>query len=118
MDTTLDAPATLPGITVAPGAAARIREILAAEPPEKFVRLAVNAGGCSGFSYAFSVDDALGAEDKLHGEPGAGLVVDAASLDLLAGCVVDYTDSLAGAHFAVTNPNASSGCGCGTSFAV
>lgn len=114
----MDDTATLPGITVAPGAAARIQEILAAEAPGKFVRLAVNAGGCSGFSYAFSVEDAQTPEDRFFGEVGAGLVVDPASLDLLAGCVVDYTDSLAGAHFAVKNPNASSGCGCGTSFAV
>jgi iron-sulfur cluster assembly accessory protein len=110
--------ATLPGITVGPGAAARIREILSGQPPEKFVRLAVNAGGCSGFSYAFDLDDRREADDRMFGEDGAGLVVDAASLDLLAGSVVEYEESLAGSHFKVSNPNATSGCGCGTSFSV
>lgn len=107
-----------PGVIVGPGAAARIREILAAEGAEKFVRLAVKAGGCSGFSYDFGIDDTMGEDDRLYGEPGAGLVIDDTSLDLLSGCTVEYEDSLAGAHFAVKNPNATSGCGCGTSFAV
>lgn len=106
------------GVTVGAGAAARIREILAQEAPGKFVRLAVKAGGCSGFSYDFGLDDTMDEEDRLHGEPGAGLVIDATSLELLAGCTVDFEDSLAGAHFAVKNPNATSGCGCGTSFSV
>lgn len=107
-----------PGVVVGQGAAARIREILANEGGGKFVRLAVKAGGCSGFSYDFGIDDTMGAEDRLYGDAGAGLVIDDTSLDLLAGCTVDYEDSLAGAHFAVKNPNATSGCGCGTSFAV
>jgi len=109
---------TLPGITVAPGAAQRIREILAGQPMEKFVRLAVNAGGCSGFSYSFDLDDRREPEDRLFGEDGAGLVVDPASLDLLAGSVVDFEESLSGSAFKVKNPNATSGCGCGTSFSV
>ena len=109
---------TSPGIIVGPGAAARIREILAGAPPGSFVRLAVNAGGCSGFAYAFDVDNAIQEDDVRFGEPGAGLVVDPASLDLLAGSVVDFVDSLAGSAFKVTNPNATAGCGCGTSFSV
>lgn len=108
----------LPAITVAGGAAERIREILAGQPAGTFVRLAVNAGGCSGFSYAFDLDAVRAPDDRLFGEEGAGLVVDPASLDLLAGSVVDYEVSLAGSHFRVSNPNATSGCGCGTSFAV
>ena len=109
---------TLPGITVAPGAAQRIREILAAQPPEKFVRLAVNDGGCSGFSYSFDLDDRRAHDDRLFGEEGAGLVVDPASLDLLSGSVVDFEEALSGSAFKVKNPNATSGCGCGTSFSV
>jgi iron-sulfur cluster assembly accessory protein len=109
---------TLPGISVGPGAARRIREILAGQPPEKFVRLAVNAGGCSGFSYAFDLDDRREPDDRLFGEAGAGLVVDPASLDLLAGSLVEFEESLGGSAFKVSNPNATSGCGCGTSFSV
>jgi iron-sulfur cluster insertion protein len=105
-------------LTVAPGAAARIREILADAPGGSFVRLAVNAGGCSGFAYEFKLDAAMEPGDSLFGEAGAGLVVDEASLDLLAGSVVDFSEKLAGAAFSVTNPNATSGCGCGTSFSV
>jgi iron-sulfur cluster insertion protein len=109
---------TLPGIIVGPGAARRIREILASQPPEKFVRLAVNAGGCSGFSYSFELDDTRDPDDRLFGEEGAGLVVDPASLELLAGSTVEFEESLAGSAFKVVNPNATSGCGCGTSFSV
>ena len=109
---------TLPGIIVAPGAAQRIAEILAGQPSGKFVRLAVNAGGCSGFSYAFDLDDRREADDVLFGQEGAGLVVDPASLDLLSGSVVDFEESLSGSAFKVKNPNATSGCGCGTSFSV
>lgn len=110
--------AEAPSIAIGPGAAQRIREILAGQPPGKFVRLAVNAGGCSGFSYAFDVDDRMEPDDRLFGERGAGLIVDAASLELLAGSVVEFEDALSGSAFKVKNPNASSGCGCGTSFAA
>ncbi len=113
-----DVPPSPPAITVGPAAAARIREILAGQPANRFVRLAVNAGGCSGFSYAFDLDEAMEPDDVRFGEPGAGLVVDAASLALLAGSRVEFEESLSGSAFKVTNPNASSGCGCGTSFAV
>jgi iron-sulfur cluster insertion protein len=109
---------TLPGITVTESAAARIREILSKGAAGEFVRLAVNAGGCSGFSYDFKVDATREPDDRLFGAEGAGLVVDPASLELLAGCEVEFVETLAGSHFAVKNPNAISGCGCGTSFAI
>ena len=80
--------------------------------------MAVLAGGCSGFQYRFELDDAQ-AEDDLVIEHGAARVfIDPASLDLLAGSELDYAEALMGSHFAVRNPNASSACGCGTSFAV
>ncbi len=112
-----DAP-TQAGITVGPGAAQRIREILSAQGAGKFVRLAVNAGGCSGFSYVFDIDDRMEPDDLLFGEAGAGLVVDPSSLELLAGAAVEFEESLSGSAFKVKNPNATSGCGCGTSFSV
>ena len=103
-------------------AAARIAEIVAAEGhPEGHktaLRVAVLAGGCSGFQYRFELDDAAQDDDLVIERGGAKVVVDPASLDLLAGAELDYTDELMGSHFAVRNPNAKSACGCGTSFSV
>jgi iron-sulfur cluster insertion protein len=99
-------------------AAARIAEIVAADGREAALRVAVLAGGCSGFQYSFELDWAPQADDLVIELAGAKVVVDPASLDLLAGAELDYTDELMGSHFAVRNPNAKSACGCGTSFSV
>jgi iron-sulfur cluster insertion protein len=99
-------------------AAARIAEIVAAEGRPSALRVAVLAGGCSGFQYKFELDDAAQSDDVVIEHNGARVVVDPASLDLLAGAELDYTDELMGSHFAVRNPNAVSACGCGTSFSV
>ena len=99
-------------------AAARIFEIVAAEGRPAALRVAVLAGGCSGFQYRFELDDSAQDDDLVIERAGARVLVDRASLDLLAGSELDYTDELMGAHFAVRNPNATSACGCGTSFAV
>jgi iron-sulfur cluster insertion protein len=99
-------------------AAARIAEIVAAEGREASLRVAVLAGGCSGFQYRFELDDTPQADDLVIERGPAKVLVDPASLDLLAGSELDYTDELMGSHFAVRNPNAKSACGCGTSFSV
>jgi len=99
-------------------AAARITEIVAAEGRQAALRVAVLAGGCSGFQYKFELDEAAQPDDLVIERGSARVLVDAASLDLLAGSELDYTDELMGSHFAVRNPNAISACGCGTSFAV
>jgi iron-sulfur cluster insertion protein len=99
-------------------AAARISEIVAAEGHKAALRVAVLAGGCSGFQYRFELDAAQQADDLVIERGGAKVLVDPASLDLLAGSELDYTDELMGSHFAVRNPNAKSACGCGTSFSV
>ena len=99
-------------------AAARIAEIVAAEGRQGALRVAVLAGGCSGFQYRFELDDAPQADDLLIERGGAKVLVDPASLDLLAGSELDYTDELMGSHFTVRNPNATSSCGCGNSFSV
>lgn len=99
-------------------AASRIAEILAAEGRQAALRVAVLAGGCSGFQYKFELDAAVQPDDLVIERGQARVFVDAASLDLLAGSELDYTDELMGSHFAVRNPNATSACGCGTSFAV
>jgi iron-sulfur cluster assembly accessory protein len=99
-------------------AASRIAEIIAAEGRQAALRVAVLAGGCSGFQYKFELDEAVQPDDLVIERGAARVFVDAASLDLLAGSELDYTDELMGSHFAVRNPNATSACGCGTSFAV
>ncbi len=99
-------------------AAARIAEIVAAEGGAHSLRVAVLAGGCSGFQYKFELDRDRAEDDLLIAAGAASVLIDPASMDLLAGSELDYTDSLMGSHFAVKNPNASSACGCGTSFSV
>jgi iron-sulfur cluster assembly accessory protein len=100
-------------------AVARISEILGSQPTPAALRVAVLAGGCSGFQYTFDLDEAPAAPDDLViEEAGARVLVDASSLDLLGGAQLDYTDALMGAHFAIKNPNATSSCGCGTSFSI
>jgi iron-sulfur cluster insertion protein len=101
-------------------AAARIAEIVAETTQDgaAALRVAVLAGGCSGFQYRFELDGATQPDDLVIERGLAKVVVDPASLDLLAGSELDYTDELMGSHFAVRNPNAKSACGCGTSFSV
>jgi iron-sulfur cluster assembly accessory protein len=99
-------------------AAVRITEIVAADGRQAALRVAVLAGGCSGFQYRFELDEARQEDDLLIERSGAKVLVDPASLDLLAGAELDYTDELMGSHFAVRNPNAKSACGCGTSFSI
>jgi iron-sulfur cluster assembly accessory protein len=99
-------------------AARRVAEIAAAEGGGKALRVAVLAGGCSGFQYSFALDGAQAEDDVVIQQGDARVLIDPASLDLLAGSELDYAEALMGAHFAVRNPNASSGCGCGTSFAI
>lgn len=100
-------------------AAARIAEIAAAEGrAAAALRVAVLAGGCSGFQYKFELDDAPQPDDLVISRGAATVVVDPASLDLLAGAELDFAEELMGSYFAVRNPNAKSSCGCGTSFSV
>ena len=105
-------------MTLSPSAAARVAAIAAKQGKPAILRLAVEGGGCSGFQYRFALADAREADDLAVETAGVTLVVDPMSLDLVAGSVVDYVESLGGAAFRVENPNAASGCGCGSSFAV
>jgi iron-sulfur cluster assembly accessory protein len=82
------------------------------------LRLSVEGGGCAGFQYRFGLETEIAADDLTTETAGVKLVVDPVSLDLLEGSEVDFVESLGGASFQVRNPNAASGCGCGTSFSV
>jgi len=100
-------------------AAARVAAIAARQgDAPRILRLAVDGGGCAGFQYRFELADAVAADDVVSETAGVRLVVDPVSLDLVGGAEVDFVESLGGASFQVKNPNAASGCGCGTSFSV
>jgi iron-sulfur cluster insertion protein len=100
-------------------AARRVKVLREAEGnPGLMLRLSVSGGGCSGFSYGFSLDDQKTEDDQTFDCHGVALVIDAVSLDLLAGSTVDFVEDLVGSAFTVKNPNATSTCGCGTSFSV
>ena len=99
-------------------AAEQIATIVAAQARPTALRVAVLAGGCSGFQYKFELDEAPQPDDLVVEHGQARVLVDPASMDLLGGSLLDYTDELMGAHFTVRNPNATSACGCGTSFSV
>jgi iron-sulfur cluster insertion protein len=105
-------------VTLSPSAAARVATIAAKQGKPAILRLEVEGGGCSGFQYKFGLADAPASDDSVAEADGVRLVVDPVSLELVAGCVVDYVESLGGAAFRVENPNAASGCGCGSSFSV
>jgi iron-sulfur cluster assembly accessory protein len=105
-------------ISMTANAARRVAEIATKLGKDPVLRLSVEGGGCSGFQYKFGLEDAPAPDDLVIGE-GKGLVfIDPVSLDLLAGAELDWAEALIGAHFAINNPQASSGCGCGSSFAI
>lgn len=105
-------------ISLSSAAARRVAAIAERQGKPAILRLGVEGGGCSGFQYRFGLAEAPEAEDLVTETDGVRLVVDPVSLDLVAGCVVDYVESLGGAAFRVENPNAAASCGCGSSFAV
>ena len=105
-------------ITLTESAAKRVAWIAARQSKPAILRLAVDGGGCAGFTYKFELADAAGEEDAVVETDGVKLVVDPISLDLVRGSAVDFVEDLGGASFRVTNPNAASGCGCGSSFSV
>jgi iron-sulfur cluster insertion protein len=105
-------------ISLTPAAAARVAAIAGRQGKDPILRLSVEGGGCAGFQYRFELADQVEADDTRTVEGDVTLVVDPMSLDLVRGGAVDYVESLGGAAFQVTNPNAQSGCGCGSSFSV
>lgn len=82
------------------------------------LRLSVDGGGCAGFSYKFGLAEEIASDDTVAEMDGVKLVVDPMSLELVGGSAVDFVEDLGGAAFKVQNPNAASGCGCGSSFSV
>ena len=106
-----------PQIQLTASAAKRVAWIAERQSKPAILRLAVDGGGCAGFTYKFELARAE-ADDTVVETDGVKLVVDPMSLDLVRGSAVDFVEDLGGAAFKVTNPNAASGCGCGSSFSV
>lgn len=110
---------TRPTIVLKEGAAERVKALIAEEGDDSLMlRLSVSGGGCSGFSYGFSLDSQTTGDDVVFEYHGVKLVTDDMSLDLLGGSEIDYVEDMLAASFRVSNPNASSTCGCGTSFSL
>ena len=100
-------------------AADKVSELIEDEGNDELkLRVFVTGGGCSGFSYGFTFDDAIAQDDTVVQRSGVTMVVDPMSYQYLGGAEVDYKEDLQGSQFVVTNPNASSTCGCGNSFAI
>ena len=114
----MTAPLPVHGPTLSARAAKRIAAILSKEKAGTMLRLAVTGGGCSGFQYNFALDETRMDDDLVLERDGATVLIDPVSLDFLAGAEIDFTDDLIGQAFKVNNPNATSSCGCGTSFSV
>lgn len=102
-------------MTVTEAAAAKASDLLARQP-DAAVRVYVKSGGCSGYSYGMAIDDRRLEGDREFEDRGVRLVVDAMSWPLLQGSEIDYVENMMGGGFSVNNPNATSSCGCGSSF--
>jgi iron-sulfur cluster insertion protein len=106
-------------LTFTPSAIEKIKEIISEESnPDTALRVFVQGGGCSGFKYGFSLDEEQNEDDYPYNFDGVKVVVDSASMMYIHEAVVDFTEDLNGAQFKITNPNAASTCGCGSSFSV
>ena len=105
-------------ISLTESAARRVAAIAEHKAKPAILRLSVDGGGCAGFTYKFDLTDNADPDDTVAETEGVKLVVDPVSLDLVRGSAVDFVEDLGGAAFKVTNPNAQSGCGCGSSFSV
>lgn len=107
-------------LMISASAARRIAKLIAAEGGADGMRLrvSVSGGGCSGFQYGFSIDDERRDDDREFARDGVGVLIDETSLELLKGSELDYVEDLIGSYFVVKNPNATSTCGCGSSFSI
>lgn len=100
-------------------AASKVKNLIADEDnPDLKLRVYITGGGCSGFQYGFAFDDKVNEDDFTIEKQGVALVVDPMSLQYLVGGSVDYSEGLEGSRFIVTNPNAKTTCGCGSSFSI
>ncbi len=105
-------------VTLSDAAARRIAEIVGADQSKQALRVSVEGGGCSGFSYKFDLADAAQDDDLVIAKGNAKVLIDSLSLVYMAGSEIDFVDNLLGQSFQIKNPNAVASCGCGTSFSI
>lgn len=106
-------------IEITDSAMAKISDILAEENNPKIkLRTFVQGGGCSGFSYGFTLDEEQNEDDFVIEKSGVNILIDSMSMQYLHGATIDFKDELMGSSFTINNPNATTTCGCGSSFAV
>lgn len=108
-----------PPLVFTDSAAEKVRDLVAEEGnPDLKLRVFVQGGGCSGFQYGFQFDEVTNEDDTEMHKNGVTLLIDAMSMQYLVGAEIDYKDDLQGAQFVIKNPNATTSCGCGSSFSV
>ena len=108
-----------PAVSMTDNAVGRLEHLIASkETPNLMLRVYVQGGGCSGFQYGFQFEEQMAEDDLKFERKGVKLLVDSMSLQYLSGAKIDFIDDLMGTRFVVSNPNASTTCGCGSSFAV
>lgn len=106
-------------ITLTDGLVKRIKSLQEQQNnPALKLRIMVDSGGCQGFEYKFSLDSEVKPDDELFEKDGIGVIIDDISLPYMRGATIDFTTELVGAYFKIENPNATSSCGCGTSFSA
>ncbi|MBB3560801.1 iron-sulfur cluster assembly accessory protein [Rhizobium sp. BK512] len=105
-------------VTLSDAAAKRIAAIVGSDPGKSALRVSVEGGGCSGFSYKFDLVDDAADDDIVVEKNDAKVLIDSLSLVYMAGSEIDFVDNLLGQSFQIKNPNAVASCGCGTSFAI
>lgn len=106
-------------LVITESAANKVRELIEEENNQELkLRVYVSGGGCSGFQYGFTFDEAVNDGDTTVEKNGVAFLVDPMSFQYLVGAEIDYVDDLQGARFIIRNPNASTTCGCGSSFSV
>ena len=115
-----DSSTSTPGaVQLTANAASKVQELIAKQGSQPaLLRVYIQGGGCSGFQYGFSFDETPQDEDAIFEKNGVRLVVDPLSIQYLTGAEVDYKEDLEGARFVINNPNASTTCGCGSSFSI
>ena len=108
-----------PPLIITDSAAGKVKDLVEEEGnPELKLRVFVQGGGCSGFQYGFTFDEVVNEDDTQMAKNGVTLLIDAMSLQYLAGAEIDYKEDLQGAQFVIKNPNATTTCGCGSSFSA
>ncbi|MEX0953745.1 MAG: iron-sulfur cluster insertion protein ErpA [Rhizobiaceae bacterium] len=113
-----DAKTAMKSVEISDAAARRIVSVLAREPDMSALRVTVEGGGCSGFSYKIDLTNERNDDDIVIEKDGATVLIDDLSLVYMGGSVIDFVDDLIGQSFQIRNPNAVASCGCGTSFSI